>query len=94
MEADSLQRYARNPGTAGAPKEAVYMLTDWKSARKRMMSVGIGDVSSMEQQRALKQMVSSVIPKNEAVLHRLNLRLHMRENESPTMSDAEDLYEF
>ena len=57
MEADSLQRYARNPGTAGTSKDAVYMLTVWKSARKRMMSVGIGDVSSMEQERALKQIV-------------------------------------
>ena len=63
MEADSLQGYARNPGVANTPKEAVDMLKDWRSARRRMISVGVGDVSSMEQERTLKQIASSVIPK-------------------------------
>ena len=70
------------------------MLKDWMSARRRMISVGVGDVSAMEQERALKQIVSSVITKNEAARHRLALRLHMRDNESPTMTDASELYEF
>ena len=93
-ECDGLISFARPPGGANTAKEALTLIEDWVTARKRMIQMGMNDVSPIEEERALLGIVANVVNKHESVNHRLKARIYNRVGDTPTSEDMKALLMF
>ena len=96
-ECDGRLEFARTRGQAHTAKEALMLIEDWMTARKRMVGMDIPDISPIEAERALLGIVGQAVRKHEGVSHRLKQRIYNRIGDTPTSTyicdESIDVYE-
>ena len=84
-EATHLIARCRALGIARTAKEAKDLLGKWKAGRKRLMVVlQAADLSPIEREEALMQMVYGVVQQDEGVRYRYQQVVWGKANQSPT----------
>ena len=75
-ESQSLRKFTMNPGQAATVGEAERLLEKWRVARKRLVALNLGDLNSLDQTRAMGQIVKGIMAKSSGFQHRFALIMH------------------